>query len=540
MRWNKTFIPTLRQAPSDVESVSSQLLLRAGYIRRIGSGEYMYLPLMQRVLRNLERLISDELQAIAAVEYDFPGHTEANDPLNIPLSNLCGEIRSYRQLPLIFYRFGTRIDPEVKPKHGLIRAREYHYAELPGFTADESSQAQMFESVQKALTKIFFRVGLEVVAVESSSAVPHVSKAIDLAVITDSPIADQTVLIGEDGTYAATLDVAEFQEASPPVFDEEAREIEAVPTPGASTIEDVTAFLHVPASRLIKTLICTADSRPVAVLVRGDRELNLAKLKRRMGAETIDLADAETVERITGCAVGFAGPVRLKHVDIIADRLVMAMRNGIVGANQDETHLININPGRDFIPIMTGDLVNAEPGDLCRDGNKRLMSHHAITLASVGKVNSAYCVDRDATFYDVDGALKPFYPVSAKLGVSRTVQTVAEFNHDDNGLIWPKEIAPYSVEIIPIAVTDDTVWETSSVCFLIEEGLVCLMDDRDERPGVKFNDADLIGIPARVVIGSRSLKAGGAEIKSRGGTENITAKTDVVSSEIKSILSRIK
>ncbi|MBN2226738.1 MAG: hypothetical protein JW763_05190 [candidate division Zixibacteria bacterium] len=542
MRWNKTFIPTLRQAPSDVEAVSHQLLMRAGYIRCIGSGEYLYLPLMQRVLRNLEQLIKAELDTGGAVEYDFPVTNNADNPLDVPVSSLCGEIRSYRQLPLMFYRFGTRVDPDIKPKHGLIRAREYQYGEILGFAADESSQGNIFDRWCTTLKEFFSRIGLEVIAVESSSAIPHVNKAVDLVITSNSPIADQDVLISEDGTYTASLDSATFQESDPPVFDNETREIASVPTPGASTIEDVTAFLQAPAYRLIKTLICTADDRTVAVLVRGDRELNLAKLKSAMKTQAIDLADSEIVERITGCPVGFAGPVGLKKVDIISDRLVMNMRNAIVGANRSETHLINVNPVRDFTPVLIADLVNAEQGDLDPSGKKSLKLYRALKLGAVYQVDAGYAVEREASFYDIDSELKPFHMVLANLGISRTAQAVAEFSHDDNGLIWPKEIAPYPVELIPIAVTDEAVRMASERIHddLTAEGIECLIDDRDERPGVKFNDADLIGIPIRVVIGNRSLKAGGAEVKSRGGTENILAKTDVVSGEIKSIWSRIK
>jgi len=549
MRWSETFIPTLRQVPSDTEPISHQLLMRAGYIRKAVPGEYIYLPLMRRVLNRFKKLIRDELNAVGAVEYGLPSllsetekKADRDDRLAMPVSRLSGELRSYRQLPLVLYQIGKRCNSGIKPKHGLIQAREYQILELLGFAGDESSQAQMAENLRAAFTQIFKRIGLEVVAVESADGYTPDGKRTELVAITDSPVAEDVIMISDDGSYAAQLDIAEFQETGIPDNDDALLEIREVATPGASTIEDVSAFLQVSAQRLVKTLICMADGRPLAALVRGDRELNLAKLKRQVGAETLELADAEVVRRITGCPVGFAGPVGLKEIDIIADLLVMAMRNGITGANRDEMHLVNVNPGRDFSPLKSADIVNAEPGDLAPDGRSRLNSYKGILLASINQIGPEYCANREATFYDANGELKPFFLILAKMGISRVLQVVAEFHHDNKGLIWPKEIAPYRVEIIPIAITDKTIREAAELvnADLADNECECLTDDRDERPGVKFNDADLIGIPIRVIIGDRSLKQGGVEVKTRSNSENILAELGVVGGEINMIWNRIK
>ncbi|MDX9856952.1 MAG: proline--tRNA ligase [candidate division Zixibacteria bacterium] len=551
MRWTRTYIPTLREAQSDAELVSHQLLLRGGYIRKLGAGIYLYLPLMQRVIEKFSTIVREEMNRAGGLEitmsvlcpaslwqksgrYDTVGKEQMrlkdrHDQDMVlcgtheeTVTNLiAGEVRSYRQLPLNLYQIQVKFRDEIRPRFGLMRGREFIMKDAYTFDADEDSFAVTYQKMVDAYFAVFRRAGLDVIKVESDTGVMGGKAAHEFMLLVDTDAGEETIIVSEDGKYAANVEKAEFRDTAIIEVEPDLKTVEAVDTPGAATIEEVSAFLRIRPTRLVKTLIYMADGKPVAALVRGDRELSEVKLKNAIKANELVMASPAEIESATGAPVGFAGPVGLKNVPIIVDRLVANLRNFVVGANQNERHLINVNLDRDFAASTLADITEAREGDLAPYHDSKLIAKSGIEVGNTFMLGTKYSETLGATFLDAEGKERPCIMGSYGIGITRTPQAALEKYYDERGIIWPKSIAPYLVEVIPISMDNENHVAAAQKVYdqLNDAGIDVLWDDRDERPGVKFNDADLIGIPIRITIGDKSLKDNKVEMKARSGSD---------------------
>ena len=548
MRTSRLFIPTLRQTPGEAEVVSHRLMLRAGMIRKVAAGIYTYLPLGLRVLKKIESIIRREMNRAGAQEllmpvlspaelwretgrWDFygkellrcqdrhdrdfcfgPTHEEVITDL------FRREIRSYRQLPMNCYQIQTKFRDEIRPRFGLMRGREFIMKDAYSFDADEESACFSYQKMYDAYERIFTRCGLEFRAVEADTGLIGGSMSHEFMVLADT--GEETIVYDEGGSYAANVELAE---APPPAEEDDAAPLalEAVQTPGTKTVEEVCTFLKVSPDRLVKTLLYqTSAGNVIAILIRGDHEANEIKINRFLGTTEIRLASAETVSAISSAPVGFAGPVGLTGIRIIADYAVKAMRNFVVGGNKNDTHLLNANWERDFAVEAFLDLRLARAGDRSPRSDDRLQEAKGIEVGHVFLLGTKYSQAMNATFLDADGQETLAIMGCYGIGVSRTAAASIEQNHDDKGMIWPVPIAPFHVHLLPVTASEQVV-QTAGMLYdaCIEAGVEVLWDDRDERAGVKFNDADLIGAPFHVTIGDRGLKQGVIELKQRNTGE---------------------
>ncbi len=546
MKWSEYYIPTLREDPAEAEIASHRLLMRAGYIRKLSAGVYSYLPLMQRVLLKVTRIVREEMDAAGAVEILMPvlhpaelwqqsGRWEtvgkelmrARDRHDrdlvlggtheeIVTYLVRGELKSYRQLPLNLYQIQTKFRDEIRPRFGLMRGREFIMKDAYTFDKDEEGLKVSYRKMLDAYKKAFDRCGLETKTVESDTGAMGGTAAHEFMVIVDTDGGENVIFHCDSCDYAANIDKASSLE--PGSMGEEKnsqKPMQKVATPGAKTVEEVTQFLGVPAKKLAKTLLYRTDGKIVAAMIRGDRQINEIKLKNALGCITLEMADAQTVQKITGAAVGFAGPVGLKDVKIVADEEISRLRNFVTGANQDDYHLANVNIGRDFHIHQVTEIRCAQEGEICRRcGKGTLSTSRGIEVGNTFMLGIKYSRALGATFLDVDGQEKPFIMGSYGIGITRTAQAAVERFHDEKGIIWPASIAPFSVEILPLNVMDE---RQRDVAFQVYEQmkkgkLEVLIDDRNERAGVKFNDADLIGLPLRVNVGAKSLKEDKVEL----------------------------
>jgi len=561
MRWSKYYIPTLRENQSEAELVSHQLLLRAGYIRKLASGIYLYLPLMQRVIEKFAGIVREEMNKAGALEvtmsvlcpaevWEKTGRFESFGPQMMHLKDrhqhemlLCptheetvvslvaGELRSYRQMPLNLYQIQVKFRDEIRPRFGLMRGREFIMKDAYTFDADEESFANSYQAMVDAYFAVFRRAGLEVLKVESDTGAMGGKQAHEFMLLVDTNAGEERIAACEKCDYAANIEKAEFRDSAKVDIDSELKEMQPVDTPGAATIEEVTAFLKVDATRLVKTLLYVADGKPVAALIRGDRELNELKLKNALGAIELEMADADLVERLTGAPVGFAGPVGLKEdIPMLLDPLAAVLKNFVTGANENEKHLLNVNLDRDFKATEVVDLSEARAGDHCPRCGAAIVVKDGIEVGNTFMLGTKYSEALGARFLDADGNEKPCLMGSYGIGITRTPQAVLEKYHDDKGIIWPKNIAPFLVEIVPIKMdASDQIKAAETIYQLLNNaGIDVLLDDRDERPGVKFNDADLIGLPIRLTIGAKSLKEGKVELKARSRSEVELVPVDAV------------
>jgi prolyl-tRNA synthetase len=442
-----------------------------------------------------------------------------------------GELKSYKQLPLNLYQIQVKFRDEIRPRFGLMRGREFIMKDAYTFDADQDSFDRTYEKMVGAYYAVFRRAGLDVVKVESDTGQMGGKAAHEFMLLVDTEAGEEIILISEDGRYAANAEKAEFRDLTEVVIDSEPKTMEPVDTPGAATIEEVTAFLKVPATRLVKTLMYMADAKPATALVRGDRDVNEIKLKNALGANELEMATPEEIEKYTGAPVGFAGPVGLKGIPIIVDPLVAALKNFIVGANAKEKHILNVNLNRDFKPTKVTDITLAREGDGCPVSDCRLIRKNGIEVGNTFMLGTKYSEALGAKYLDAEGNERPCVMGSYGIGITRTPQAVLERYHDERGIIWPLSLAPYHVEIIALRMAEDRHRETAEKIYedLIRAGFEVLLDDRDERAGVKFMDADLIGIPIRIVIGDKSLKQNKVEIKARGDEKaELTGIDDVV------------
>ena len=543
MRQSQLLIPTLREDPGEAEIVSHRLMLRAGMIRKVAAGIYTYLPLGLRVIRKVERIIREELNKAGAQEvlmpiaspaelwqetgrWDFygkelfrfkdrherdfclgPTHEEVITDL------VRREVRSYRQLPANFYQIQTKFRDEIRPRFGLMRGREFIMKDAYSFDADEAGAKESYRKMYEAYKAIFTRCGLTFRPVEADTGLIGGTSSHEFMVLADT--GEEGIAVCDACDYAANVERAELKEptqAARGVL----KEKRLVPTPGKKTVEDVTAFLNVPASQLVKTLLYLADRKPVAVLIRGDHIVNEIKVKKVLGATDLAMADATTVEKLSSAPVGFAGPIGLKGVPLIADLSVKGLVNVVVGGNAAGTHWVDVMPGRDFTPDRYADLRYAGDGDACPRCAKPLRIVRGIEVGHVFMLGTKYSEKMKAIYLDKQGQERMMVMGCYGIGVGRTAAAAIEQNHDAKGIIWPAPLAPFHVHVIPLADKGKVLEAAVALESEFEKaGIGVLLDDRDERPGVKFNDADLIGCPYQVVIGEKNLSQGLMELKER-------------------------
>ena len=542
MKWSKAFIPTAKEDPSDAEVVSHKLMVRAGLMRKLAAGAYTYLPLGYRTLRKIEQIIRQEMDAAGAHELHMPviqprdlwkrsGRLEEYGQVlmnfadrhgrNIVLgptheeviTTLVAEnVSSYKQLPLNLYQIQTKFRDEFRPRFGVLRTREFLMKDAYSFHLTLEDLKATYQKMYDAYCRIFDRCGLSYVVVEADSGPIGGDSSHEFMVPTD---AGEDTLVRCACGYAANLEKATA--AVPPAQEQgDLEELREIHTPAATTIDALTKMLSTPAERLIKTLILLADGEPLIALLRGDHELNQAKLTRAAGAATLEMADAETIEKLTGAAVGFAGPVGLSGVRIIADQAVKGMVNAATGANKTDYHLLGVNPGRDFELTTIADIRLAVQGDRCAKCGDELKFSKGIEIGHVFQLGTKYSKMLGADVLDENGKTQPLLMGCYGIGLNRIMAATIEIDSDQHGIIWPMNIAPFQVILVQLGKSD-LVLATAQKLYddLTARGCEVLWDDRPARPGVKFNDADLIGIPLRITIGEKALANGNVELKPR-------------------------
>jgi prolyl-tRNA synthetase len=557
MKTSQLLIPTLREDPGEAETVSHRLMLRAGLIRKVAAGIYTYLPLGLRVIRKIEQIIREEMNRAGAQELlmpiaspaelwketarwdyygkellrfkdrherDFclgPTHEEVVTDL------FRREVRSYRQLPLNLFQIQTKFRDEIRPRFGLMRGREFIMKDAYSFDLDEAAAKVSYQKMYDAYTTIFTRCGLTFRAVEADTGLIGGDISHEFMVLAET--GEATVAYSTEGFYAANLERAEA--CPPPAIDTGALlPLISVETPQRRTVEEVTAFLQITPRQLVKTLLYRTGTEFVAVLIRGDHEVNDVKLARLLKATDVALADPETIQRLTGAPPGFAGPIGLQQVRILADRAVQGMRNAVIGANKADTHYQNANFERDFTVEQFADLRNVQAGEPSPRGPGVLTLAKGIEVGQVFLLGTKYSQNMNATILDEHGKERLAIMGCYGIGVGRTAAAAIEQHHDDKGIIWPFPIAPFHLHLLTVSQSEKTT-ETAARLYseLARAGFDVLWDDRPDRAGVKFNDADLIGIPFQIVIGDKGLADGIVEIKTRKeGDKSRIAPDDLV------------
>ncbi|MCK4549412.1 MAG: proline--tRNA ligase, partial [Candidatus Krumholzibacteria bacterium] len=540
MRWSESLIPTLKENPREAEIPSHMLMLRAGLIKKLTSGVYTFLPVGLRVLKKIEQIIREEMDAVGCQELLMPilhpeeiygesGRLESFGPELFKLKDSRGrvfalgptheevitmiardEMRSYRDLPQTLYQILTKFRDEIRPRYGVMRAREFIMKDAYSFHADDECLDRTYRKIEQAYRRIVERCGLEFVIVEAESGYIGGNESHEFMVLAEN---GEDMLLSCLCGYAVNLEKAAARIADGK-RGEALDKYEEISTPGASTIEQVAEFLKVPSEGIIKTLLYRTGDRNVAVLVPGDREVNNIKLVRAFDDPEVRFLEPAEIEEVTGGPVGFSGPVGLPEgIEIVADTLVGDFEGMVVGANRSDTHLKGVVAGRDFEIARFDDLVFAREDDLCPVCGKGLSASRGIEVGHIFKLGTKYSSAMNATFLDDKGESHPFIMGCYGFGVSRMVAAAIEQNFDKDGIVWPMSIAPFQILLLPLNPEDKAVME---VAIQLEEkltgaGLEVLMDDRDLRPGVKFKDADLTGVPLRLTIG-RKIKDGIVEL----------------------------
>lgn len=559
MRWSRTLIPTMKEIPSDAEIPSHQLMLRAGLIRQLMAGAYTYLPLGWRSVRKAEQIVREEMDRAGAIELFMPAlqpidlfektgrkeafgnvlinfHVQRGDrKVHLALGPTHEEVvtdlmsrllNSYRQLPICVYQIQTKFRNEERPRFGVLRTSEFLMKDAYSFGTSLEQLNTVYDQMYKAYCRIFARCGLKYLPVEAESGLIGGDASHEFMVPANN--GEDRIVHCEGCGYAANLERAETGRQAPALTTASgAATLQKVATPNATSIEQVSRMLKVRPDQMIKTLIYKADDKPVAVLIRGDHEANEAKIRRALGAKSVALADEQTIRQVTGAPTGFAGPVGIK-CDVIADHDVPGIANAVTGANEADAHLTGVNLGRDYQLSATHDLRMALEGDGCPKCSEKLKLVHGIEVGHVFKLGTKYSVSLGAEFLDEKEQRHPMIMGCYGIGVNRIVASLAETSFDDNGLIWPLSIAPYEVLVIPLNVTEPETMQLAEQFYkeLGAAGVDVLLDDRDQRAGFKFKDADLIGIPLRLVIGGKGLKEGQVEIKWR--TDAAPTKVPIV------------
>lgn len=553
MKQSKLLIPTLKEVPSDAEAISHQLMLRGGYIKQITAGMYAYLPLAYRVLRNIETIVREEMENIDAAEMLVPaalpaelwqqtGRYETYGPNLFKFQDrherdfilgptheetfttiVRDAVKTYKKLPITLYQIQTKYRDENRPRFGLLRGREFIMKDAYSFHAEEESLDKTFRDMDSAYTNVFNRVGLNFRSIIGDAGAMGGNNSKEFMAI--APIGEDTVVYSDESDYAANLEMAQNKRTMPKSH-ETLGELQKVATPGAKTIDEVAEFLGSSADREIKTLLFIADEKPVVVLMHGNDEVNEVKLKNYLSCDFLRPAEEDEARKYLGAGFGSLGPVGVsEEIEILADLDVENMANASVGANEDGFHYLNANLGRDFSVTHFADLRTVQEGEISPDGKGHLKFTRGIEIGHIFKLGTRYSKDLDAVVLDENGRQLPIIMGCYGIGVSRLLSAIVEQHSDENGIVWPRSIAPFDVHVIPVNVKKEEQVELSEkVTELLENaGYKVLVDDRKERPGVKFADSDLIGIPARITVGKKAAE-GIVEIKLRRTGETLEVK----------------
>ncbi len=568
MKWSHTFIPTLKEVPSDAEVESHKLMIRSGMIRKLSAGIYSYLPLGTRVLNKVINIIREEMDISGAIELFLP----AIQPMNlIELSgriNVFGddlfcikdrhgkemalsptheevitdlvknELSSYKHLPLILYQIQTQFRDEVSPRFGVLRSKEFLMKDAYSFDLDNNGLNASYQKMYKTYCRIMERCKLDYLAVEADSGAMGGDVSHEFMIPNTS--GEDVIVKCKNCDYSANIEKAE----PAPIESEDnitLIELKEVSTPKMTTIKDVSSFLGVESKTMVKTLIYTYDNKYIAVLIRGDHDVNEAKLSKVLSHDKIALADEQAVVKLTNSPVGFAGPIGLK-TQIVADQAVSILKNCVVGGNKADTHIVNANLERDFTIDKIADIRYVKEGDKCSKCKDLLDISNGIEIGHVFKLGTKYSETLGAKYLDNTGKEHPIVMGSYGIGVNRIIAATIEKSHDANGIIWPLPLAPYEILIIPVNIKDNVIMQSAANIYdeLCNAGIEVLLDDRDQRPGFKFKDADLIGIPIRVTIGKRFKETGEVEIKLRSKNEVDFSKPENVVEKARNLIRSLK
>jgi prolyl-tRNA synthetase len=574
MRYGQAFVPTLKEVPAEAQVVSHIFMIRGGYMRKAAAGIYSFLPLGWRVVTKIANIVREEMNRAGAQEIFMPAAVPAElwqesgrwakyGPELLRFKDRKGadfligptheevvvdlvrrEIKSYRQLPQNLYQVQTKFRDEVRPRAGLMRGREFIMKDAYSFHVDGEDAKKTYQAMYDAYTKVFKRCGLEFRAVEADTGNIGGSLSHEFQVLAQS--GEDKIVSCDQCSYAANVEQAEVKRASEPEAAAE-KAIEKVHTPGKGSIDDVAAFLKSDKRRFIKTLVFLGDGKPVVVLVRGDHDVNEIKLRKLLGVAEVVMASDNAVKELTGAPVGFIGPVGLKAgLRIVADLDVKMIRDGVTGANEVDQHVTGVSAARDLGAVEWVDLRMAAAGDGCpRCGKGTFTLFHGIEVGHVFYLGTKYSEPMKCTYLDVGGKEQVMEMGCYGIGVTRVAAAAIEQNHDTDGIIWPMSIAPYQVALLTLQHNDAAVVAAADKLYgeLLAAGIEVIYDDRDERPGAKFKDADLIGVPLRVAVGKKSLAEGKLELKPRSAkaAELIDAGTaaETIVARVKAELARL-
>ncbi len=550
MKQSKVFIPTMRDVPSEAEAQSHRLLLKSGLIKQSTSGIYSYLPLATRVLNNITAIVRQEMERIDSVEILMPalqqaelweesgrwgaygtelmrlqdrhGRQFALGPTHEELvtSIVRNELKSYKQLPMTLFQIQSKFRDEKRPRFGLLRGREFIMKDAYSFHADEASLDQTYQDMYQAYSRIFERVGINARPVVADSGAIGGSHTHEFMAL--SAIGEDTIVYSKESDYAANIEKAEVV-YEPNHKHTTVQSLEKIETPNVKTAQELADFLGRPVDEIVKTMIFKVDGEYIMVLVRGHHEINDIKLKSYFDTDNIELATQDEIVNLVGANPGSLGPVIDKEIKIYADNFVQDLNNLVVGANEDGYHLINVNVGRDFNVDEYGDFRFILEGEKLSDSSGVAHFAEGIEVGQVFKLGTKYSESMNATFLDNQGKAQPLIMGCYGIGISRTLSAIVEQNHDDNGIVWPKSVTPFDLHLISINPKKDDQRELADALYAeFNTKFDVLYDDRQERAGVKFNDADLIGLPLRIVVGKRASE-GIVEVKERltGDSEEV-------------------
>ena len=567
MKQSKVFIPTMREVPAEAEALSHRLLLKAGLIKQSTSGIYSYLPLATRVLNNISNIVREEMESIDAVEILMPalqqaelweesGRWGAYGPELMRLKDRNGrefalgptheevvtslvrdELKSYKRLPLTLFQIQSKYRDEKRPRFGLLRGREFIMKDAYSFHADEESLDATYQDMYNAYSKIFKRVGINarpVVADSGAIGGNHTHEFMAL-----SEIGEDTIVYSNESDYAANIEKAEVI-YHPSEKHTETAELSKIETPNVKTAQELADFLNRPLDEIVKTMIFKVDGEFIMILIRGHHELNDVKLKAYFGTENVEMASQDEIVNLVGANPGSLGPIHNKEIKIYADNYVKDLNNLVIGANEDGYHYVNANVERDFNIDEYGDFRFILEGEMLSDGSGKAQFAEGIEVGQVFKLGTKYSEAMNATFLDNQGKAQPLIMGCYGIGISRTLSAIVEQNNDDNGIIWPKSVTPFDLHLITINPKKDDQRELGDQLYDQLNGKFdILYDDRKERAGVKFNDADLIGLPLRVVVGKRA-EEGIVEIKQRLNGESEEIHVNDLENYLKDLYDNLK
>ena len=544
MKMSNMLMLTLREVPAEAEIESHKLMLRSGMMRKMASGVYNYMPLGLKVLKNIEDIIREEMNAAGAQEFlasallpaelwQESGRWDVYGAEMFRLNDIArNEIKSYKQLPVNLYQIQTKYRDERRPRFGVMRSREFVMKDAYSFDKDQAGLDLSYNKMHDAYVKIFNRCGIDAKCVAADSGA--IGGANSAEFMVKSEVGEDDVVFCTVCDYAANIEKAE---ATPDIAKaEELLEVEKVATPDSRGIDEVSSYLNVSPKKTVKLLMYNIDGKIVGVVVRGDREVNEVKVSNAANAATdIMMASHEEYKNATGCEVGFGGPVGLKVDLLLVDEEVKNMYNMIVGANETGYHLKNVNYGRDFEGTV-GDFRNVEDGGKCPLCGGKVSIARGTEVGHIFKLGTKYSEAMNATFIDENGKNTPFVMGCYGIGVTRTMASIIEQHHDENGIVWPLSVAPYHVSVIPVNIKDEEQMKVAEELYnsLKDLGVEVLMDDRNERAGVKFKDSEIIGIPMRVTVGKK-ISEGAVEFKLRAGGDNEVIKIEDVCNRVKAL-----